>query len=214
MVEIVKHISVSNSYLDHVTTHSAMFMALGIVSVIFAFYLLWLNAKSKFNFVPTLCVFFAILGIGLTAWGKFHMVNATINGEAYNMFTDSFMSNTQEGNLVYGNAFTVLGGNKKQILSTIYAEWRGDDETELATVMSYPTKKKMVYCSKSKLGRAFLRVGAYVDKNAKHPVNVVWKLMPYQAQCSYDTSSGHHKVICRVDSKKVANGDKVTVVKY
>lgn len=223
MLEIVKHIPLSSAYLDCI---AAIFVVLGIISIIFALYLIWRNDKRNFHFAFTLVVFI-VLGIGLGFLGYHYTVNVAIEHKAYDTFFNSFMSQKQNGNLDYseGEGLTVLGSAKKQKIITLYADWHNDDKTklptdfatdktELATLTLYPTKKKMVYKSKSKLGRAFMRVGNYIDKNDDHPANVVWKLTTYQVQCSYDTSSGHHKVICRVDNKKIENGKQATIIKY
>ena len=73
---------------------------------------------------------------------------------------------------------------------------------------------KVIFKSKSKLGRAYLKTVQYIDKNTKHPVDLKWSIKPYMVRAKYDNENGPHDIVCFVDNKVVRMGAKQTVVKY
>lgn len=100
-------------------------------------------------------------------------------------------------------------------VNKISVDWNyggSDDEQKLIDVTH--NSKQVIYTSKSKIGRAYLRVGHYIDNQTKHPVNLTWTLKPYLVKASYDDENGHHNLVCRVDNKKVPEGKNQVVVKY
>ena len=100
-------------------------------------------------------------------------------------------------------------------VNKISVDWNdggSDDEQKLIDVTH--NSKQVIYTPKSKIGRAYLRVGHYIDNQTKHPVNLTWTLKPYLVKASYDDENGHHNIVCRVDNKKVPEGKNQVIVKY
>lgn len=116
---------------------------------------------------------------------------------------------------VTGNSSTVQDKHNNDYVTRISVDWNylgNDDKQKLIDVTH--NSKQVIYKSKSKIGRAYLRVGQYIDNNTKHPVNLLWTLKPYLVKASYDDENGHHNLICRVDNKKVPKGKNLVIVKY
>lgn len=116
---------------------------------------------------------------------------------------------------VTGNSSTVQDTHSSDYVTRISVDWNylgSDDKQRLIDVTH--NSKQVIYTPKSKIGRAYLRVGQYIDNNTKHPVNLTWTLKPYLVKASYDDENGHHNVVCRVDNKKVPEGKNQVVVKY
>lgn len=100
-------------------------------------------------------------------------------------------------------------------VNKISVDWNdGDSDDEQKLIDVTHNSKQVIYTPKSKIGRAYLRVGHYIDNNTKHPVNLTWTLKPYLVKASYDDENGHHNIVCRVDNKKVPEGKNQVVVKY
>lgn len=100
-------------------------------------------------------------------------------------------------------------------VNKISVDWNdggSDDKQRLIDVTH--NSKQVIYTPKSKIGRAYLRVGHYIDNQTKHPVNLTWTLKPYLVKASYDDENGHHNIVCRVDNKKVPEGKNQVIVKY
>lgn len=124
-----------------------------------------------------------------------------------------------ESSLIKGNVAsnTVIAQDKDSTnyVNKISVDWNylgSDDKQKLIDVTH--NSKQVIYTPKSKIGRAYLRVGQYIDNNTKHPVNLTWTLKPYLVKASYDDENGHHNIICRVDNKKVPEGKNQVIVKY
>lgn len=115
---------------------------------------------------------------------------------------------------VTGNSSTDQDTHSSDYVTRISVDWNylGDDKQRLIDVTH--NSKQVIYTPKSKIGRAYLRVGHYIDNQTKHPVNLLWTLKPYLVKASYDDENGHHNIICRVDNKKVPEGKNQVVVKY
>ena len=116
---------------------------------------------------------------------------------------------------VTGNSSTVQDKHNNDYVTRISVDWDylgSDDKQKLIDVTH--NSKQVIYTPKSKIGRAYLRVGQYIDNNTKYPVNLLWTLKPYLVKASYDDENGHHNVVCRVDNKKVPEGKNLVIVKY
>ena len=116
---------------------------------------------------------------------------------------------------VAGNAVIAQDKDSDDYVNKISVDWNylgSDDKQRLIDVTH--NSKQVIYTPKSKIGRAYLRVGQYIDNNTKHPVNLTWTLKPYLVKASYDDENGHHNIVCRVDNKKVPEGKNQVVVKY
>lgn len=116
---------------------------------------------------------------------------------------------------VAGNAVIAQDKDSDDYVNKISVDWDylgSDDKQKLIDVTH--NSKQIIYTPKSKIGRAYLRVGQYIDNNTKHPVNLTWTLKPYLVKASYDDENGHHNIVCRVDNKKVPEGKNQVIVKY
>lgn len=116
---------------------------------------------------------------------------------------------------VADNAAIKQDKNSTDYVDKISVDWDylgSDDKQRLIDVTH--NSKQIIYTPRSKIGRAYLRVGEYIDNNTKHPVNLTWTLKPYLVKASYDDENGHHNLVCRVDNKKVPEGKNQVVVKY
>ena len=116
---------------------------------------------------------------------------------------------------VAGNAVIAQDKDSDDYVNKISVDWNflgSDDKQRLIDVTH--NSKQVIYTPKSKIGRAYLRVGQYIDNNTQHPVNLTWTLKPYLVKASYDDEHGHHNIICRVDNKKVPEGKNLVIVKY
>ena len=116
---------------------------------------------------------------------------------------------------VAGNAVIAQDKDSTNYVNKISVDWNylgNDDKQKLIDVTH--NSKQVIYTPKSKIGRAYLRVGQYIDNNTKHPVNLTWTLKPYLVKASYDDENGHHNIICRVDNKKIPEGKNQVIVKY
>ena len=116
---------------------------------------------------------------------------------------------------VAGNAVIAQDKDSTNYVNKISVDWNflgSDDKQKLIDVTH--NSKQIIYTPKSKIGRAYLRVGQYIDNNTKHPVNLTWTLKPYLVKASYDDENGHHNIVCRVDNKKVPEGKNQVIVKY
>lgn len=100
-------------------------------------------------------------------------------------------------------------------VNKISVDWNdGDSDDEQKLIDVTHNSKQVIYTPKSKIGRAYLRVGQYIDNQTKHPVNLTWTLKPYLVKASYDDENGHHNIVCHVDNKKVPEGKNLVIVKY
>ena len=116
---------------------------------------------------------------------------------------------------VAGNAVIAQDKDSDDYVNKISVDWDflgSDDKQKLIDITH--NSKQVIYTPKSKIGRAYLRVGQYIDNNTKHPVNLTWTLKPYLVKASYDDENGHHNIVCRVDNKKVPEGKNLVIVKY
>lgn len=116
---------------------------------------------------------------------------------------------------VTGNSNIEQDKHNNDYVNKISVDWNdggSNDEQKLIDVTH--NSKQVIYTPKSKIGRAYLRVGQYIDNNTKHPVNLTWTLKPYLVKASYDDENGHHNIVCRVDNKKVPEGKNLVIVKY
>ena len=116
---------------------------------------------------------------------------------------------------VAGNAVIAQDKDSTNYVNKISVDWNylgNDDKQKLIDVTH--NSKQIIYTPKSKIGRAYLRVGHYIDNQTKHPVNLTWTLKPYLVKASYDDENGHHNIVCRVDNKKVPEGKNQVIVKY
>lgn len=116
---------------------------------------------------------------------------------------------------VAGNAVIAQDKDSDDYVNKISVDWNflgSDDKQKLIDVTH--NSKQVIYTPKSKIGRAYLRVGQYIDNNTKYPVNLTWTLKPYLIKASYDDENGHHNIVCRVDNKKVPEGKNQVIVKY
>lgn len=98
-------------------------------------------------------------------------------------------------------------------LDSIKTTWPGDKRT-IAVINADVKTGKVIFKSKSKLGRAYLKTVQYIDKNTKHPVDLKWSIKPYMVRAKYDSENGPHDIVCFVDNKVVKTSAKQTVVKY
>lgn len=98
-------------------------------------------------------------------------------------------------------------------LDSIKTTWPGDKRT-IAVINANVKTGKVIFKSKSKLGRAYLKTAQYIDKNTKHPVDLKWSVKPYMVRAKYDSENGPHDIVCFVDNKVIKMGVKQTVVKY
>lgn len=88
---------------------------------------------------------------------------------------------------VAGNAVIAQDNDSTNYVNKISVDWNylgNDDEQRLIDVTH--NSKQVIYTSKSKIDRAYLRIGQYIDNNTKHPVNLTWTLKPYLVKASYD----------------------------
>lgn len=98
-------------------------------------------------------------------------------------------------------------------LESVKTTWPGDKLT-IAVINANVKTGKVIFKSKSKLGRAYLKTVQYIDKNTKHPVDLKWSIKPYMVRAKYDSENGPHDIVCFVDNKVVKTSAKQTVVKY
>lgn len=105
-----------------------------------------------------------------------------------------------------------LSGNLYQ-LESVKTTWPGDKRT-IVVINANVKTGEIIFKSKSKLGRAYLKTVQYIDKNTKHPVDLKWSIKPYMVRAKYDSENGPHNVACFVDNKVVKQSVKQTVVKY
>lgn len=98
-------------------------------------------------------------------------------------------------------------------LDSIKTTWPGDKRT-IAVINANVKTGKVIFKSKSKLGRAYLKTVQYIDKNTKHPVDLKWSIKPYMVRAKYDSENGPHDIVCFVDNKVVKMSAKQTVIKY
>lgn len=98
-------------------------------------------------------------------------------------------------------------------LESVKTTWPGDKLT-IAVINANVKTGKVIFKSKSKLGRAYLKTVQYIDKNTEHPVDLKWSIKPYMVRAKYDSENGSHDIVCFVDNKVVKTNAKQTVVKY
>lgn len=98
-------------------------------------------------------------------------------------------------------------------LESVKTTWPGDKRT-IAVINANVKTGKVIFKSKSKLGRAYLKTVQYIDKNTKHPVDLKWSIKPYMVRAKYDNENGPHDIVCFIDNKVVKTSAKQTVVKY
>ena len=103
--------------------------------------------------------------------------------------------------------------NSSYQLESVKTTWPGDKRT-IAVVNANVKTGKVIFKSKSKLGRAYLKTVQYIDKNTKHPVDLKWSIKPYMVRAKYDSENGPHDIVCFVDNKVIKMSAKQTVVKY
>lgn len=103
--------------------------------------------------------------------------------------------------------------DKTQKLAVIRTNWNEENE-RLVTVKADIKRQENVYQADSKIGKAYLRVGAYISEHYKKPMDVKWTVKPYKVEASFDDERGHHKVACYVDNRNINSDGDLTVIKY
>lgn len=84
----------------------------------------------------------------------------------------------------------------------------------MVTVKADIKHQENVYRADSKIGKAYLKVGAYISEHYRKPINVKWTVKSYKAEASFDDDSGHHKVVCYVDNRNINSDGDLTVIQY
>lgn len=103
--------------------------------------------------------------------------------------------------------------DKTQKLAVIRTNWNDGNE-KLVIVNADIKRQENVYRADSKIGKAYLKVGAYISEHYTKPINVKWTVKPYKAEASFDDESGHRKVVCYINNQNINSNGDLTVIKY